>query len=71
MLWYKAFKREKHNKIIHAIQSHKLAIQKTTEALDKAIAAFDGESDWFTCSCVRKGSENDNSNNNTCNDSSG
>jgi hypothetical protein len=69
-MWFpKRFKRVKTQYIYSAIDSHNEMLQKTNDVLDKAIAAFDGESDWFTCYCV-KGNKDDNTVDNKCKHSS-
>lgn len=40
------------------IEDHKIVTAKANDALNRMIAALDGEVGWFTCSCV----ENENRN---------
>lgn len=70
MFRFRLFKRSKNNYIKAAIDSHEKTIQQTKETLDKAIAALDGESKWFTCVCYpnenNRSVMHDDSNGNSC-----
>lgn len=69
MLSMRLFKRAKNSYIKAAIDSHEKQIEKAKEDLDRAIAALDGESKWFTCVCFpmkNKDNNNDSSDHNTC-----
>ena len=54
-------KRNMESEIDKMIEDHKEVTAKANDALNRMIAALDGEVGWFTCSCVdsRNGNHNE------------
>jgi len=51
-------KRNMESEIDKMIEDHKEVTAKANEALNLMIAALDGETGWFSCSCVEKRDNN-------------
>ena len=53
--WFsKMLNRKSQKEILAQIDEHHQITIQTNEALDKMIAALDGESEWFDCNCIQK-----------------
>ena len=51
MFNFKSFKKKKNKVIVEAIDTHKKIKDRADSAIEYAIAALDGETGWFVCSC--------------------
>ena len=50
--WLRFTPRITQKQVWEAIADHEVIIEKADKAIDKLIAALDGENDWFECKCL-------------------